>query len=597
MAKNVIQFKGQFDGKQVLDALKKIRESMANAGANSSLFTNIDKDIVKTEKLVNDMLAQIQKGFSNPNEIKAFEKQLEKMGLAFSKINVGLQDVNEASNFKVNANEVKQYQQELDKLVNKQESLQQAAKNSIKTQLENAKLTKKEREAILEEVKAQGDLEGAIEKVAKAKEKAAKSKHGTKALEEGGKDFVDSTGAGLDVASLGAKATTKAKKRGHEDLRVRTAGGNYKTKNGERVLDVDKTNVTIIDNYRKSLEEVIKTGGSAADAVELMKKAMDSYGVELTNADKLQEDFARDLDEFTNTQMSIQQRGAISRAQTLGSTDVSGSFHMSQAGQNIVNNAEAQEYQNLLQDIVTTSNNVANATERMEQANEDYSRTATQALNRADADTKELTESTEKSIDAMKESSDAAEKLDNSFENMKQAVKTFLSISSAVGALKNVITQTFDDVQNLDEAFAGIAMVTDYSVEQMWGTYDQYADMAAKMGQSTENVVRASGLFYQQGLDTNESLALTEDTMKLATLANANYEQSTEYMTAALRGFHMEMDQGNRITDVYSELAAKAAADVQGIANAMSKTASIANSAGMEFETTSAFLTQMINVI
>lgn len=37
----------------------------------------------------------------------------------------------------------------------------------------------------------------------------------------------------------------------------------------------------------------------------------------------------------------------------------------------------------------------------------------------------------------------------------------------------------------------------------------------------------------------------------------------------------MEMDQGAHITDVYSELAANAAADVNGIAYAMSKTASI----------------------
>lgn len=42
-----------------------------------------------------------------------------------------------------------------------------------------------------------------------------------------------------------------------------------------------------------------------------------------------------------------------------------------------------------------------------------------------------------------------------------------------------------------------------------------------------------------------------------------------------LRGFHMEMDEGAHITDVYSELAAKAAADVDGIAYAMSKTTSI----------------------
>ena len=95
-------------------------------------------------------------------------------------------------------------------------------------------------------------------------------------------------------------------------------------------------------------------------------------------------------------------------------------------------------------------------------------------------------------------------------------------------------------------------------------------------------------------MKTNEALALTEDTMKLATLASLDFSTATSQMTAAIRGFHMEMDEGARVTDVYSELAAKAAADVQGIAYAMSKTASIANSAGMAFETTSAFLTQMI---
>lgn len=56
----------------------------------------------------------------------------------------------------------------------------------------------------------------------------------------------------------------------------------------------------------------------------------------------------------------------------------------------------------------------------------------------------------------------------------------------------------------------------------------------------------------------------------------------------------MEMDQGAHVTDVYSELAANAAADVNGIAYAMSKAASISSSAGMSFENTAAFITTMI---
>lgn len=207
---------------------------------------------------------------------------------------------------------------------------------------------------------------------------------------------------------------------------------------------------------------------------------------------------------------------------------------------------------------------------------------------------RENTEESQKNVDEMDELIDSQNKVNEAFDNMKNSIKTFLSIGSAISGIKQIIQQTFNDIKELDKSFAEIAMVTEYSVQQMWQSYDQYAEMANRLGQSTQSVIQASGLFYQQGLDTKESLALTEDTMKLATLAGLDFAEATSQMTAALRGFHLEMDEGARVTDVYSELAAKAAADVQGIAYAMSKTASIASSAGMEFETTSAFLTQMI---
>jgi TP901 family phage tail tape measure protein len=139
-------------------------------------------------------------------------------------------------------------------------------------------------------------------------------------------------------------------------------------------------------------------------------------------------------------------------------------------------------------------------------------------------------------------------------------------------------------------------MVTDKTIADLWNQYDDYAKIANDLGQSTESVIKSSALYYQQGLSTNEAFTLTKDTMKLATLANIDFEQSTKLMTAALRAFHMELDSGAHITDVYSELAANAAANVQDIAYAMSKTSSIAASAGMSFENTAAMLTTMIEV-
>ena len=78
----------------------------------------------------------------------------------------------------------------------------------------------------------------------------------------------------------------------------------------------------------------------------------------------------------------------------------------------------------------------------------------------------------------------------------------------------------------------------------------------------------------------------------MARIAGLSAEDATNKMTAALRGFNMEINETNadRVADVYSKLAAITASNVQEISTAMTKTASIASSAGMQFETTAAFL-------
>jgi TP901 family phage tail tape measure protein len=112
------------------------------------------------------------------------------------------------------------------------------------------------------------------------------------------------------------------------------------------------------------------------------------------------------------------------------------------------------------------------------------------------------------------------------------------------------------------------------------------------LGASIAGLYEATTLYYQQGLGDTAAMGLGVETMKMARIANMDAAAATEAMTAALRGFNMEINEtsATRINDVYSELAAITAADTEQIATAMSKTASIASSANMEFETTAAFL-------
>ena len=181
-------------------------------------------------------------------------------------------------------------------------------------------------------------------------------------------------------------------------------------------------------------------------------------------------------------------------------------------------------------------------------------------------------------------------------EHLKNQVLDFFSISNTIQIFKNAIRDAFDTVKELDAAMTETAVVTDFSIGDMWDKLPEYSAEATKLGTSIKSLYEATTLYYQQGLNSEQAMGVGIETMKMARIANMDAAQATEAMTAALRGFNMEINEisATRINDVYSELAAITAADTSQIATAMTKTASIAKSANMEFETTAALLAQII---
>ena len=185
---------------------------------------------------------------------------------------------------------------------------------------------------------------------------------------------------------------------------------------------------------------------------------------------------------------------------------------------------------------------------------------------------------------------------DTRINNLKENIKQFIGWAGASKVLGAAMRNAFQDIKELDKAMTDIAVVTDFDISDMWDQMPTYTARANELGLEITEVYEASALFYQQGLDTNEMIALSNETLKMAKIAGLDAAEATDRMTAALRGFNMELDEASakKVADVYSELAAITASDVDEISYAMTKTASIASSAGMEFETTAAFLSQII---
>ena len=226
---------------------------------------------------------------------------------------------------------------------------------------------------------------------------------------------------------------------------------------------------------------------------------------------------------------------------------------------------------------------------------EDIATSLTKIKNAAD----DLPGSVVKGREALEDMRDAGEGLQRTADeisNIKQRVLEFFSITNSIQLFKRAVQEAFKTVKELDAVMTETAVVTDFTVGDMWDKLPVYSKQATALGASIKDLYSATTLYYQQGLETNAAMGVGVETMKMARIANMDAADATQAMTAALRGFNMEVNELNaqKVNDVYSELAAITAADTSQIATAMSKTASIAASANMEFETTAALLSQII---
>lgn len=192
------------------------------------------------------------------------------------------------------------------------------------------------------------------------------------------------------------------------------------------------------------------------------------------------------------------------------------------------------------------------------------------------------------------QSADEANNFANQMNGLQQQFINFFSLQNGWELLKRAIRSAYDTVKELDKAMTEIAVVSDYNLEDIWSMRQEFSDSATSMGVATLDLVEATTLYVQQGLDLNEAMGVATETMKMGRIAGLDGAEATNLMTAALRGYNMEMEQAAHVNDVYSQLAAKTASDTEELAIAMSKTASIAYNSGASFENMSAFLAQII---
>lgn len=180
--------------------------------------------------------------------------------------------------------------------------------------------------------------------------------------------------------------------------------------------------------------------------------------------------------------------------------------------------------------------------------------------------------------------------------HLTSRLKYFFSLAGGFQLMRRAIRSATETTKELDAVMTQTAVVSKFTVGDMWKTLPEYSKYAKQLGTAIKDVYSAQTLYVQQGLSMNKAMDIGIETLKMARVANIDAAEATNSMTAALRGFNMELNEtsAQRINDVYSKLAQNTASNTQEISTAMTKTAALANSANMSFENTAAFLATII---
>lgn len=260
--------------------------------------------------------------------------------------------------------------------------------------------------------------------------------------------------------------------------------------------------------------------------------------------------------------------------------------------------------QKLIAYVATLTAEYSKLTPEVDQAGQEVAEFQSKAIMAAATELAKLGDEATQTVPPLKDASDQAGSFIQTINeeasktallsNLSSYVTQIFGLVNALQMVRRFVQAAWESIKELDAAFTKIAVVTDMTSTELWKSFGAYNKIAQQLGVRTADAIETSALYYQQGLDTADVMILTTETIKMAQIANMDFAQATSAMTAAIRGFKIEMSEAQRVTDVYSALAAKAAVDTEDLATAISKTASIAGSAGMSLETTSAFLTQII---
>ena len=173
------------------------------------------------------------------------------------------------------------------------------------------------------------------------------------------------------------------------------------------------------------------------------------------------------------------------------------------------------------------------------------------------------------------------------FDTLKQGMKSFSYWTSSTFLVMKAIQevrQVITTVKELDNAMMDLTMATGYNRNQVEELMDTYYKLGNQLGATATDVAASADTWLRQGKSIAETNKLIEDSMILSKISGLSAEESTKYLTSAMKGYKVATEDVLGVVDKLSAVDMVSATDVGGLAEGMSEVAASADLAGVSMD-------------
>ena len=153
-------------------------------------------------------------------------------------------------------------------------------------------------------------------------------------------------------------------------------------------------------------------------------------------------------------------------------------------------------------------------------------------------------------------------------------------VTEVIQSIKRLISTS----KELDGVMTDFTMATGASENQLKSLKNTYNKLADDLKSTTTDVMTSATEWIKQGQSVSDTEKLIESAMVLDKVGKLNSADATKYLTSAMKGYKVAVEDTMNVVDKLSAVDMVSATDVGGLAEGMSEVANNANMAGVSMD-------------